>query len=190
MQYQITYSKAKNGWIKLLPNMTLKITIPLKKSKDKNFEKILIEKWMEMLEKYKKKNIITLQTHTNDSVIIFWEHIPRSSLYTDLTLFLKQKLFATTLPILEAYSKELGIPYNNLHIKNLKTKWGSCSGINNISINLQLIHCDIKFLHYVVIHEACHLKEKNHSQNFWNLVEKYCPEYKKVRKELKCMRIG
>ncbi|MDE6181991.1 MAG: M48 family metallopeptidase, partial [Eubacteriales bacterium] len=38
---------------------------------------------------------------------------------------------------------------------------------------------------YVVLHEICHLKEMNHSKNFWNLMEKYMPNYKEKRYKLK-----
>jgi len=42
---------------------------------------------------------------------------------------------------------------------------------------------------YVVVHELCHLKEMNHSKDFWNLVSECIGEYKKIRKELKEVRI-
>jgi predicted metal-dependent hydrolase len=75
---------------------------------------------------------------------------------------LKEKLYFETYEILEKYSKSLNIPFNKLSIKSLKSKWGSCSFDNNITINLKLIHLPKVFLEYVIIHEACHLKEKNH----------------------------
>jgi predicted metal-dependent hydrolase len=106
-----------------------------------------------------------------------------------LKKYLKEKLFIESYNILEKYSKDLNIPFNKLSIKDLKSKWGSCSHDNNITINLKLIHLPKDFLKYVTIHEACHLKEKNHSQSFWNLVGKYFPEYKNVRKELKSVNI-
>jgi predicted metal-dependent hydrolase len=83
---------------------------------------------------------------------------------------LKLKLYDVSLPILEKYSSELKIPFNKLTIKDLKSKRGSCSGTNNITLNLKLIHLPFEFLEYVIIHEACHLKEKNHSKIFWDLV--------------------
>ena len=55
----------------------------------------------------------------------------------------------------------------------------------NITINLKLVDRQDIEIKYVVLHELCHLKYMNHSEKFWNLVEKYMPEYKKIRKELK-----
>lgn len=189
MDYQITYSKAKNGWVRLMPDMTLKITIPHRKSSDKAFEKLLIEKWIQMIEKFKKRNITKLQWYWEDFVMIFWEKILLENISWDIDLFLKQKLFFESKAILDTTSFKIWINYKNLHIKSLKSKWGSCSWINNISINQELIHLDRKFLNYVVIHEACHLKQKNHSKKFWDLVLEFCPDYKLTRKELKQIRI-
>ena len=50
---------------------------------------------------------------------------------------------------------------------------------------MKLANKDAKVIEYVVLHEMCHLKHMNHSKNFWNLVEKNMPEYKKYRKMLK-----
>ena len=44
---------------------------------------------------------------------------------------------------------------------------------------------DFDVIDYVLIHELCHTKVKNHSKNFWKEVEKYCPNYKELRKKLK-----
>ncbi|HCB51634.1 TPA: hypothetical protein DEP21_03600 [Patescibacteria group bacterium] len=52
-------------------------------------------------------------------------------------------------------------------------------------LNLDLIHLPTKLIKYVIIHEACHLKVKNHSTKFRDLVESYCPNYKLLRKELR-----
>lgn len=70
-------------------------------------------------------------------------------------------------------------------IKNIKYAWGSCSSKRNISLNSNLIKYSKQAIQYVVLHELCHIKYMNHSKDFWNLVEKYMPNYKEVRKEFK-----
>lgn len=72
--------------------------------------------------------------------------------------------------------------FKNITIKNLSSKWGSCSSKKNLNFNYKLIFCPYEVIEYVIIHEMCHLKEMNHSKRFWNLVESYLPEYKKHRK--------
>ena len=92
--------------------------------------------------------------------------------------------------ICDEYARSLGIDYHKLTIKKMRSRRGSCSSKQNINLNFALVHVDPKFLRYVAIHEVCHLKEKNHSKRFWDLVEGFCPEYKEIRKELRGMRLG
>ena len=86
---------------------------------------------------------------------------------------------------IEKYSELLKLKPNKVRIKNLKYAWGSCSSNKNISINIKLANKDEKIIEYVILHEMCHLKYMNHSKNFWSLVEKYIPDYKERKKELK-----
>ena len=82
------------------------------------------------------------------------------------------------------YSKD--IPNVSLRIRKMTTRWGVCNVRSHvITLNLELIKRDIKYLDYVIIHELSHLVEANHSSRFWSLVEENYPDYKKVRKEMK-----
>ena len=68
----------------------------------------------------------------------------------------------------------------------MKSKWGVCNVTKGIiTLNLELIKLDLKYLDYVIIHELSHLIHPNHSPKFWSLVSKYIPDYKKYRKEMK-----
>ena len=78
------------------------------------------------------------------------------------------------------------IPVPNLKIRKMTSRWGVCNTRNhNITLNYQLINYDISCLDYVIVHELSHFVYPNHSSNFWNLVGKYCPNYKEKRKMLK-----
>lgn len=87
----------------------------------------------------------------------------------------------------EAYEVfEEKIPYPKLKIRTMKTRWGVCNKKDNsVTLNLELIKKDHKYLNYVIVHELSHFVHFNHSKSFWNTVEKYCPDYNKVRKELR-----
>lgn len=86
---------------------------------------------------------------------------------------------------IQKYSKTLEVIPNKIRIKNIKYAWGSCSSKKNITINLKLAKKDEKVIEYVVLHEMCHLKEMNHSNIFWELVEKNMPNYKIYKNKLK-----
>ncbi|TAJ15148.1 M48 family peptidase [Marinilabiliaceae bacterium JC017] len=69
-------------------------------------------------------------------------------------------------------AKQYGFTYKQVFIKNLKSKWGSCSGQNNINLNLHLMRLPDVLIDYVLLHELCHTVEKNHGFNFWSLLDK------------------
>ena len=78
------------------------------------------------------------------------------------------------------------IPYPKLKIRTMKTRWGVCNiRDNSVTLNTRLIEYNIEKLDYVIIHELSHFIHFNHSKEFWKQVEKYTPNYKKIRKELK-----
>ena len=96
-----------------------------------------------------------------------------------------EKVFSKELE--EVYQKFLyDIPYPSLTIRKMKTRWGVCNvKTKRVTLNLELIKKDLKYLDYVIVHELSHLLYANHSKEFWKCVEDNCPNYKKIRKELK-----
>lgn len=73
-----------------------------------------------------------------------------------------------------------------LKIRNMKTRWGVYNRRNHtITLNSKLIEFDVSKIDYVIIHELSHIIYFNHSKDFWNLVEKYCKDYKLIRKEMR-----
>ena len=78
------------------------------------------------------------------------------------------------------------IPYPDLRIRKMTTRWGVCNTKSKtITLNLELIKRDTKYLDYVIVHELSHLIHANHSSLFWQLVEENCPNYKKIKNEMK-----
>jgi len=77
-----------------------------------------------------------------------------------------------------------GISINQIRVKNLQSRWGSCSGKNNINLNIHLMRVPEKLSDYVICHELAHVLHKNHSKSYWNSLEKICPGAKKLDKEL------
>ena len=83
------------------------------------------------------------------------------------------------------FARLMGVSYRNITIKEQKTRWGSCSSNGNLNFNNRLLFVPKELVDYVVVHELAHRKEMNHSNAFWNVVEKYMPDYKERRKKLR-----
>ena len=79
---------------------------------------------------------------------------------------------------MEKTRKMVGLAPEEYRIKKTKSVWGSCSSNRKITINQNLMMYSRKAVEYVVLHEVCHLKYMNHSKKFWEMVEKYMPDYK------------
>ena len=81
---------------------------------------------------------------------------------------------------------EEDIPVPNLKIRKMTSRWGVCNIKNhNVTLNYELSKYDICCLDYVIVHELSHFIHHNHSHDFWYLVGKYYPDYKKCKKMLK-----
>ncbi|RLA75319.1 MAG: hypothetical protein DRG11_02105 [Epsilonproteobacteria bacterium] len=87
--------------------------------------------------------------------------------------------------IFSNFIKKTGFNPTGINYKYFKSKWGSCSSEDKISINIMLLQFDIDVISYVVLHELCHIKEKNHSKKFWLLLSYHMPFYKQHKQKLK-----
>lgn len=70
-----------------------------------------------------------------------------------------------------------GFSYGKISIRAQKTKWGSCSADNNLSFNFRLISAPPSIIEYLVCHELAHTVHHHHGPDFWQLVQKICPDY-------------
>jgi len=73
---------------------------------------------------------------------------------------------------------------NQVRLKNNLTTWGLCSNRGEITISVHTLFTPLWVMDYVIIHELCHLIHHDHSQEFWQLVEKFYPKYKLAKKFL------
>ncbi|MBN1288834.1 MAG: M48 family metallopeptidase [Actinobacteria bacterium] len=98
-------------------------------------------------------------------------------------LIMKAKVHFT--PHIHEIAVERGFKIKAVKVRFQKTRWGTCSGDNNISLNAKLLFLPGELVDYVFVHELCHTVHKNHSPEFWSLLEQHVPDFETRRKELK-----
>ncbi len=98
---------------------------------------------------------------------------------------LRDKARAVFAERLAIHAPRLGVAVPPLRLSSAKTRWGSCSHHGGISLNWRLVYMPLAVIDYVVCHELAHLKEMNHSPRFWSVVEQLCPDWRKLRLELR-----
>lgn len=86
---------------------------------------------------------------------------------------------------LKYFNQHYYLVYKKISIRQQKSRWGSCSSRGNLNFNYRLCLLPGELADYIIVHELCHLKEMNHSQNFWQLVARVLPDYKQRKKTLK-----
>ncbi|MDB4940209.1 MAG: putative metal-dependent hydrolase [Candidatus Doudnabacteria bacterium] len=99
-------------------------------------------------------------------------------------LELKSKALILAKDRLNHFNSFYALRYNQVRIRDQKSRWGSCSKKGNLTFNFRIALLPEELLDYIIAHELCHIKEFNHSKNFWNLVGLAIPNYSTLKKEL------
>ena len=87
-------------------------------------------------------------------------------------------------------AEKCGFKFNNLALKNIKSRWGSCSRKNNINLSIHLMRLPDHLINYVILHELVHTVHHNHSIRFWTMLNSLTGRAKSLNKELKKYRIA
>jgi hypothetical protein len=86
---------------------------------------------------------------------------------------------------LNQLAEKHGFIYNRVFVRKQKTRWGSCSAKNNISLNTKLLLLPEKLMDFIILHELVHTRVKNHSKDFWEELLKIEPNGKALSSEIK-----
>ena len=169
---EVRRSKRKSAAIKITADMQIVVFVPLYVS-DNEIERMVISKskWIDehmlkvqsTIDKRSKLEKITFEQikELADQAV---EYIPKRVKY---------------------YAEKENFVYNKITIKNLVSRWGSCSTKGNLNFNCLLMLTPDYVIDYIVVHELCHLREMNHSEKFWTEVEKIMPDYQRAELWLK-----
>lgn len=95
-----------------------------------------------------------------------------------------RRLFAERLLHCHAAMQALALPFPQLKIRAMRSRWGSCSRRAIITLNLELVRMPQSCIDYVITHELCHLVEFNHGPRFYALQERFMPDWQERRRRL------
>jgi len=86
---------------------------------------------------------------------------------------------------LELYKNAVHKTPNSVAIRDLPTRWASCTPDGSLLFNWKCIMAPLIVLDYLIIHELVHLEFNNHSRQFWDMVSAICPRYQEHEAWLK-----
>ena len=174
MNIKVIKSKRKTIAIQINRDLSVTVRVPIF-VKDSDIEQILKDK-----EDWIKENIESVKVQNEQCKNLQQKRLTKKDI---------EELADQALKIIpervEHFAKQMGVDYGRITIRNQRTRWGSCSGNGNLNFNCLLMLAPSDVVDYVVVHELCHRKEMNHSESFWNEVEKVLPGYKEALKWLK-----
>jgi predicted metal-dependent hydrolase len=96
----------------------------------------------------------------------------------------KQQAFDFVTERVKFWNEKYDFSYDKIVVKKLKSNWGTCSSKKVLTFNYKILFLAPNIADYIVVHELCHLKEMNHSINFWKLVAQELPNAKKLHKNI------
>jgi predicted metal-dependent hydrolase len=88
----------------------------------------------------------------------------------------------------KAFAEKMGVRPAKVECRGNEERWGSCDGLGQINYSWRLMACPEDIIDYVVVHELSHLKEFNHADSFWALVEQFIPFAREKHRQLEITR--
>lgn len=193
LETALQFVNAKKGWIKkqILKNAAFK-------KEPSSFDESTVFNTNRHVLKIRKHENNTIKTSIDRNHINFFYPMHVDVNDARIQAAIKKAILITwqieareILPSLVAkLAAEHGIKYSSVKIRNNKTRWGSCSGSNNINLNIHLVRLPRHLCEYVIMHELTHIIHKNHGESFWKMLDKMTGNARGLDKELNSYRIS
>lgn len=135
----------------------------------------LAESWLVEYRETRSKTIGT-RTDRQGRILVYGAVNDTKRSNAALRRWLARRAKETLTDWLETLARQTDFKFSSITIKSQRTRWGSCSSRNVISLNSKLLFLPKELARYVLIHERCHTMEHNHSMRFWALVRQFEPK--------------
>ncbi len=85
----------------------------------------------------------------------------------------------------KCFAEKVGVVPASVKIKDMSYRWASCSKNNALTFHWKCMMAPPKIIDYIVVHELCHIHHRNHTDAFWNEVDKIMPDYRERKNWLR-----
>ncbi len=173
IEYELTYKRVKNINLRVKPDLSVSVSANRRVSK-KRIDAFVLKKAdfiLNALDSFKERN------KTENKPLYSLEE------FSDVI----NRYYNDVLNIFLSYNIDKPV----LKMRKMKSRWGSCNYVKGIiTLNKNLIYCTKEQIYYVIVHEFAHLLVHNHSEDFYNIVKIYVPDYKRIIKEMNSIVLG
>ncbi len=91
---------------------------------------------------------------------------------------------------LRYFAPKVGVEYGKLDVRELGNRWASCTSKGNLAFHWKCMMAPQRIIDYIIVHELCHLHHRDHSQAFWNEIDKVMPDYRERKEWLRINGAG
>lgn len=166
---KVIYSKRKTLCLQVMDTGEVIARVPLQTSQQR------IQAFIDSHESWIERSLVKARQRQNATVYLTSERVEELRLEAQSHL----------VPRVYELANQMGVRPRGVTIRNQKTRWGSCSARQTLSLNCQLMVLPPELRDYVIVHELCHLVHFNHSSSFWGLVSECLPDAQNLRKRLR-----
>ena len=170
MEYQLIRSKRKTLALEITPDCRVLVRAPLRLSKKQ------IDAFAETHSSWIAKHLAQQRQRAASA--------PPPPTAAEIEA-LKAKARSILPEKVSHWSHKMGVSPTGLKITTAQKRYGSCSSKNSLCFSCFLMRYPEEAIDLVVVHELCHIREKNHGPKFYALLEQYLPDYKERKKLLK-----
>jgi predicted metal-dependent hydrolase len=135
------------------------------------------------------KKVVVEFTHSRFIITVYSQSIKQKDIQEALQQYYQEKANEKIAPRVKKLSQKTGLAFQNLQFRKMAKRWGSCTGNNRIILNTDAVKLPFSLIDYLIIHELCHTKVKDHSKAFWAELSKHVTKWKELDKRMAEMKM-
>ena len=124
------------------------------------------------------EKVLVKFNHSKFIVTINESGVTQTQISAALNDFYKRKFTEKIIPRAYNLAYKINLIPANIKPRRMSKRWGSCTATNKIMLNIEAIKLPYTLIDYLITHELCHIKVKDHSKKFWAELSKHISNWK------------